>query len=903
MSEAERPDPDALLARLKREEIASARGKLKIFFGMSPGVGKTYAMLQAARQKQAEGCEVVVGIVETHGRKETEALLEGMPIMPRAQIEYRGTKLEEMDLDAILTWHPELAVIDELAHTNAPGSRHPKRYQDVLELLDAGINVYTTLNVQHVGSRSDTVRQITGAPVSETVPDSVLDLADQIVLLDLTPDQLLSRLAEGKVYLGERAEWAAKNFFRESNLTALREMALRLVAEHVDRDLREIMAEQRIPGPWKSADRLLVAVSASPYSERLIRYTRRLASSMEASWIVANIEGPRSLSQDEQTRLTRYIALARQLGAEVITTPGRDVAEALLRVARQNNVTQIIMGKPLGTPWFSSLKPDLLRWLMRNSGNIDIHMIPSEEGAQPRRESFEERLARTPWQDFGIALGIAAGVTGFSLLIANFIDYRAIALFYLFAVVIAGMRLRRWPTFFLAALSALLWNFLFIPPRFTFYISKFEDFMMFGAYFVIAVVIGHLATQLHEREQAERRREERATALYRLTRALAASRDLNQALPKVFQLIRDFFQADAAVWLRDENGLTQHPASTFVPSRKDESVAMWAFQKKQAAGKSTDTLPDSDCLHIPLVTGDRAEGVLSVQLKMLPTLEQRELLDAFGAQLAVFVNKERALQESREAQVARESQTLQKVLFDSVSHELKTPLAAISAALQQPRPNSAELQQAARRLTHTVDNLLDATRLESGLLQPVREWCDPGELVREAVAASGLKEGDVQINIAKNLPAVSVDSGLIQQALNALLSNAMSYGKSDRSIEVNAVRDDSTLVISVADRGAGLEPGQETKVFQKFYRGSRTRPGGIGLGLSIARQLVEANGGQIVAQNRHGGGAVFSMRLPISEAMRLPGADSVPTDVSPRETIEAEASAIRAAAGHVSSAK
>src|SRR6266436_5622144 len=552
MTEAERPDPDALLAQMKREEAKSTRGKLKILFGMSPGVGKTYAMLQAARQKQAEGCEVVIGIVESHGRKETEALLEGMPIMPRTQIEYRVTKLEEMDLDAILTWHPGLAVVDELAHTNAPGSRHPKRYQDVLELLDAGINVFTSPNVQNVGSRSDTVRQITGAPVSETVPDSVLDLADQIVLLDLTPDQLLSRLAEGKVYLGERAEWAAKNFFRESNLTALREMALRVVAEHVDRDLREIMSEQKIPGPWKSGDRLLVAVSASPYSERLIRYTRRLASSMEASWIVANIEGPRPLSQEEQTRLTRYIALARQLGAEVISTPGRDVAETLLRVARENNVTQIVIGKPLGTRWFAFWKRDLLHWLMRHSGNIDIHMIPSEEGAQPRRESLEERLACMPWQEFGIALGIAAGVTGFSL--------------------------------------------------------------MFGAYFVIAVVIGHLATQLHEREQAERRREERAMALYRLTRELAASRDLSQALPKVLQLIRDFFRADAAVWLRDENGLTQHPASTFTPSRKDESVAIWAFQKKQAAGKSTDTLPDSECLHIPLVAGDRAEGVLSVRL-------------------------------------------------------------------------------------------------------------------------------------------------------------------------------------------------------------------------------------------------------------------------------------------------
>jgi two-component system, OmpR family, sensor histidine kinase KdpD len=903
MNDPERPDPDALLAQMKREEAKSTRGKLKIFFGMSPGVGKTYAMLQAARQKQVEGCEVVVGIVETHGRKETDALLEGMPIMPRLQIEYRGTTLTEMDLDAILTWHPGLAIVDELAHTNAPGSRHPKRYQDVLELLDAGINVYTTLNVQHVGSRSDTVRQITGAPVSETVPDSVLDLADEIVLVDLTPEQLLVRMAEGKVYLGERAEWAATNFFRESNLTALREMALRLVAEHVDRDLRDIMSEQRIPGPWKSADRLLVAVSASPYSERLIRYTRRLASSMEASWMVANIEGPQPLSQEEQSRLTRYLALARQLGAEVISTPGRDIAETLLRVARENNVTQIVIGKPLGTRWFSFWKRDPLRWLMRHSGNIDIHMIPSEEGAQPKRETIEERLAHAPWSEFGVALAIAAIVTAISLSIFAYTGYYAVALFYLLAVVLAGMRLRRWPTLFLAALSAMLWNFLYVPPRFTFHIEQFQDFMMFGAYFVVAIVIGHLATQLREREQAERRREERATALYRLTRTLAASRDLNQALPKVLQLIRDFFQADAAVWLRDENGLTQYPASTFVPSKKDESVAVWAFQRKQAAGRSTDTLPDAECLHIPLVTGDRAEGVLSVRLKTSPTLEQRELLDAFAAQLALFLNKERALEESRAAQISKQSQKLQKALFDSVSHELKTPLAAMTAALQQPQPDCTELQKAARRLTYTVDNLLDATRLESGLLQLVREWCDPGELVREAVAGFGVKESDVQISIAKNLPAVSVDSGLIQQALDALLSNAIIYGKSDHPIEVTVARDDSTLVISVADGGPGLGTGEDTKVFQKFYRGPRSRTGGLGLGLSIARQLVEAHGGQIVAQNREGGGAVFSIRLPIGEAMRLPDTEFVATGLSPRKTVEAEGPRTTGAAAGVSPPK
>jgi two-component system sensor histidine kinase KdpD len=501
-------------------------------------------------------------------------------------------------------------------------------------------------------------------------------------------------------------------------------------------------------------------------------------------------------------------------------------------------------------------------------------MIPAEESAAPRRETIEEQLARAPWRDFGIALAIAGGVTALCLAIFDYTGYWAVALFYLLAVVLAATRLSRWPTLFLAGLSALLWDFLFIPPRFTFYITHFHDFMMFGAYFIIALVIGHLATQLREREQAERRREERATALYRFTRALAASRDLDQALPKVFALIKESFQADAAVWLRDENGLSRHWASTFMPSSKDESVAVWAFQKKQTAGRSTDTLPDAESLHVPLVTGDRAEGVLTVRLSGTPTLEQRELLDAFAAQLALFLNKERALEESRAAQISQQSQKLQKALFDSVSHELKTPLAAMSVALQSRRPSEhpdrAELQQAVQRLTRTVDHLLDATRLESGLLQPVLEWCEPAELVRETVASSGLNDNAVRINIDNGLPAISVDARLIQQALNALLSNATAHGGSNKPIEVNARRDGAMLIISVADRGPGLAPGEENKVFEKFYRGPRTRPGGIGLGLSIARQLVEAHGGQIVAQNREGGGARFSIRLPIGEPMRLP---------------------------------
>ncbi len=866
-----RPDPDALLASIKKEGEAAKRGRLKIFFGMCPGVGKTCAMLQAARQKVAEGVEVVVGIIETHGRKETEALLEGMPIVPRAKLEYRGATLDEMDLDAILLWHPGLAVVDELAHTNAPGSRHPKRYQDVLELLDAGIDVFTTVNVQHVESRNDTVRQITGVTVRETFPDSILDLADEIVLVDLTPEQLRARLAEGKVYFGERAAAAADNFFREGNLTALREMSLRLVAEHVDRDLREIMQSQRIAGPWKSGDRLLVAVSASPFSETLIRYARRLAATMEASWIAVNIDTPRDLDEAEQTRLTRYLALARQLGAEVVSAPGVHVGETLLRLARQHNVTQIILGKPLDVAWSRLVRGNSpTDWLIRHSGDIDIHLIRSDGDADAPQPSVIGVSAPMDRREYWIAAGLVAAVSGFNLAVFRFTGYWAIALIYLLAVVLAATRLRRRPTLLLATLSALLWDYLFIPPRFTFYIKEVHDFMMFATYFVVALVVGHLTTRLREREQSERKREMRATALYRLTRELAASENLDAALRITLSLLRETFAAEAAVMLRDASGISPHPGGTFALSAKEEGVAAWAFQKKQPAGRFTDTLPDAEALHLPLLAAGRAEGVLAVKLSGPLTMDQRELLDAFAAQLAVFVEKERALQSSREAMLAAQSEKLQKTLFDSVSHELKTPLAAMSATLEQSQPDHAELREAVGRLTKTVNHLLDATRLESGLLRPAPEWCDPGELVRETVQQAAIENRDLRVSVPSDLPPISVDARLLQQALLTLISNAATYGSPGTPIEVSVARDGSFLIIYVADRGPGLPPGGEEKVFEKFYRGPGAPAGGLGLGLSIARRLVEAHGGKLTARNRAEGGARFSIRLPLGEPMQLP---------------------------------
>ncbi len=882
MADETRPDPDALLKSIREEAEAARRGRLKIFFGMCPGVGKTFAMLLAARQELEKGVEVVAGIVETHGRKETAALLEGIPIVPRLQVVYRGTTLEEMDLDALLVWHPRLVLVDELAHTNAPGSRHPKRYQDVLELLDAGIDVFTTVNVQHIESRKDTVAQITGVQVRETVPDSLLDLAEDITLIDLTPDQLRDRLSEGKVYMGDRAANAADNFFRESNLMALREMALRLTAEHVDRDLREFKQGLVVGEPWKAGDRLLVAVSASPSSEMLIRWARRAAASMEASWIAVHVETPRQLTPLDEVRLGLNLALARQLGAEVQMVEGTDAGEAILRVARAHNVTQIIVGKPGPRTFASWFKRSPVDWLVRHSGDIDVHMV---RAVAPRGPVPNAPPAPRPWKQYGTALGIVAAVTLAGLAMEPATGYWAIALVYLLTLIISALRLRRGPTLTLATVSALLWDYLFIPPRFTFFIREAPDVLMFAMYFVVALVIGHLTSRLHEREEAERRGEERATALYRLSRALAATREPSEALAVVVKQIRETFGADACLLVRDEEGRFSgeaHPASTLTLSPKEESVAVWAFQHRQPAGRFTDTLPDSEALHLPLLTGGNAEGVLAVRFPdgTPLTMHRRELLEAFAAQIAVTVEKDRLAQISRKAQIAAQSDRLQRALFDTISHELKTPLAALTAALEQPEgaPPSHEIRPAVKRLTQVVNNLLDMTRLDSGMMEPKLEWADPGELVMEALerVEEQTRSRDVTLQIPPDLPPLHIDPALVRQALTLVLSNATQYTPPGAGIEVSAALDAGRLKLVVADHGQGIKPGDEERIFQKFYRGEGAPSGGTGLGLSIARRLVEANQGTLTAHNRPGGGAVFTLDLPAGELPSLPEEKTLP---------------------------
>jgi two-component system, OmpR family, sensor histidine kinase KdpD len=840
---------------------------------MCPGVGKTYAMLQAARRKIAEGVEVVVGIVETHGRAETQALLEGMPIVPRMKVERRGAVLEEMDFEAIMLWHPRLVLVDELAHTNAPGSRHPKRYQDVLELLDAGVDVFTTLNVQHVESRMDAVRQFTGVTVRETVPDSMLDMANEIELVDLTPEQLRQRLSEGKVYLGDRAAVAGNHFFREENLTALREMVLRLTAEHVDRRLRTLQPVQQRQ-PIRSGDRLLVAVSASPHSAELVRWTRRYAASLEAPWIAVAVETSEPLGPEDEKRRSANLALARQLGAEVVLTSGIHVGKALLRAAEEHGATQLVLGKPEGPPWhWLWLHRSPVTWLIQHSGSIDVQLVRTESRDEPLpRQSRQAPPVQL--RQYGIALGITAIATLLSLLIRHVTGYWSVALIYLLTVTIAGVSLRRGPTLLLAALSAILWNFLFIPPVYTFYISQTHDVMMFIMFFVVALVIGHLTTRLRDRERLEHRRELRTTALYQLTRRLAAATSRDEAVREVLSQVKKLFGLNAAALLRDETGAfsgTTHRESTWMLPPKEEGVAAWSFQKKRPAGRTTDALPDSDGLHLPLLVADRVEGVLAVEMRPDTVLasEQRELLDAFASQLAIVAEIQRLAQAQHRAQIVAESERLQKTLFDCVSHELKTPIAAIRAALEQSEVNREEIQRANDRLRRTVDHLLDATRIESGMLKPAVEWCDPGELAREARDIAGVLDS-LLLDIAPDLPSIRVDPGLIMQALATLIDNAAVHGSSYEPSTLVVRRIGDAVRFEIADRGPGLEPGTEERIFEKFFRSSRSPAGGVGLGLSIARHLAEAHAGTLTAENRPAGGARFVLELPIGGELRLP---------------------------------
>ncbi|MCX6355361.1 MAG: sensor histidine kinase KdpD [Candidatus Aureabacteria bacterium] len=885
MSEKSRPSPDALLSAIKQEEMEQKRGKLTIFLGMSAGAGKTYAMLKVAHHRKADGIDVAIAVVESHGRAETEALCAGLSVIPLRPIEYHGITLREMDMDAVLLRKPQIVLVDELAHTNAPGSRHPKRYQDVLELLDAGIDVYTTLNVQHVESRVDVVRQITGVSIHETVPDSVLDRADKIQLVDLSPDELRERLAEGKVYLGEMAETAAAHFFREENLTALREITLRVTAEHVGQDLRDAMAVRQIEGPWKTNAKLMVAVGPSPFSEELIRWTRRTASALGAPWIAVYVEPAVSLNEGEKQRLVKTLSMARQLGAHVITTAGHDLVSALLRVGQEEQVTQIVVGKPPGHPVLEFLKGGSpVERLIRRSGDIDICVVRAEQREEGPRPSAWKTVKFKPWaMEIGIGALSVAAVTGACWLLRGITGYWAIALIYLTMVVFLGTQLRRATILLIATASALLWNFLFIPPLFTFRIGNFPDALMFIMYFIVALVIGQLTARLRLKEMVERKREQRTAALYRLAQGVVESTSLDEGLRRTMQEIQKALHAECAILLVEESGQLSdrpHPASNWQMSDKEKSLAVWALMHGHLAGRFTDTLPEADALHIPLQTTKNKVGVLSVHFGLRRTLalDERELLETFADQIAVMIERYWLIQQTGQARLMEESEKLYRTIFDCISHEIKTPLAVIQAATSElgslcdhlrevgkGRNFIKEIDTASQRLSGIVDNLLSMTRIESGRYRLEPAWCDVDEIISSARQQIGdaLAQHKVSVIIPEEMPSIKVDPGFLEQSLVNLLSNAALYSPEGSEIRVAAHMDDGHLVLRVIDEGLGLSPEMASRVFEKFYRGPNAPPGGVGLGLSIVRGLIQALGGEVTTENNPERGATFTLRIPV----------------------------------------
>lgn len=882
MAETQNHNPDALLADIKAEE-AAGQARLKIFLGMCPGVGKTYAMLTAGHQLLREDINVAIGVVETHGRSEVAGLLDGLPSVPLRCLTYQGIVLRELDLDAVIERRPQVVLVDELAHNNAPGSRHPKRYQDVLELLAAGISVYSTLNVQHVESRADVVRQITGVTVQETVPDSVLDRADEIQLIDLTPEELRQRLKEGKVYTGERAQLAAANFFQHRHLAALRELALRAVAEHSDQDMRQEMRARQIAGPWKSSERLLVAIGGKPGGESLIRWTRRMAGALDCPWMAAHVEGETEIDSNTKAQVTRQLTLARQLGGEVMVTSGDKVSRALLRLAGEHNVTQIIVGKPpLAGGWLEWLKARrFIAQLVRQSGPIDIYVVEPEKGAMAGTRSDPSKGTPFVPRDYALAGFAVAAVTGLSLLLEPITGYVAVALLYLLLVVMLGTRYSRGPVLAAAALSALLWNFLFIPPHFTFYIGKVHDAMMFAMFFVVALAMGHLTGRLRLSELAERRRERRTAALYELAHQAAFAPELDAGLGAAVKHIESIFAAKAALLLRlPDHTLAKeaHPISSFALTEKEQSVAAWAFSRRQPAGRFTDTLPDSEALHLPLQARTAVMGVLSILPRRdhVFDVSERELLDAFAVLIGLLLEKDHIAAAIKHAEILEASERLHRSLFDSVSHELKTPLAAVEtglAALEQPtlKPPSrelaiAEVKSALGRLNRVIDNLLDMSRIESGTLRAHLEWTDAEEVIESAIDLAGdhLAQHQVVVAGAAGLPMVKIDHALLEQALRNLLVNAAQCSPAGTTVTVGAVlRPERTLVIRVTDEGPGIAAADLSHVFEKFYRGGQARPGGTGLGLSIVDGFVRAQRGTVTVANRSGSGTEFEIRLPV----------------------------------------
>src|SRR5499426_252759 len=842
----QRPDPDALLTRVQEEEAQQTRGKLKIFFGATAGVGKTYAMLEAAQERRAEGIDVVAGWVDTHGRAETAALLEGLDVLPRRPVEYRGTTLNELDLDAALARHPALILVDELAHTNAPGTRHAKRWQDVEELLAAGIHVYTTLNVQHVESLNDVVAQITGVTVRETVPDSILERADELELIDLPPDDLLQRLQEGKVYVPEQARQALEHFFRKGNLIALRELALRRTADRVDEQMQVYRRTHAITETWPTTERLLVCISPSPLSRRLVRATRRMAARLRAEWLAVYVETPASLRlpDADRDRVVQTLRLAEQLGAETVTLSGYHISEELLTYARTRNVSKIVVGKPRRPRWKEIVFGSVVDELARNTDDIDVYVIGGEhDDSRPPALRLPERT--TPGAVYGWALAVVLGCTALDWLLFPAFEKANLVMVYLLGVTVVAMRGERLAALLTSVLSVAAFDFFFVSPRFSFAVTDLEYLVTFAVMLLVALVISTLTVRLRQQAEAARYRERRTAALYALSRELASTRDTDGLLRAAARHVHEVFESQVSLLLPDATGhLRQWDAGAdglssglgrqalFALDTKERAVAQWVYEHRQMAGLGTATLPSAEALYVPLLGTRGAVGVLGVRPaapRRLMAPEQLHFLETFANQTALGLERATLAGEAQQAQVQIATERLRNSLLSTVSHDLRTPLTAIAGAasglLEENAPLDAStrhelcqtIAEEANRLNRLVNNLLDMTRLEAGAVQVNKEWQPLEEVVGAALTRleTQLHDRPLTTHFPADLPLVPLDTVLIEQVLINLLDNALKYTPPGSPITLAADATPGAVTIEVADRGPGVSPGDEQRIFEK----------------------------------------------------------------------------------------
>ncbi|WP_047452027.1 sensor histidine kinase [Alistipes sp. ZOR0009] len=868
-----RPDPDELLTSLKLEEERSKRGKLKIFFGMCAGVGKTYSMLKSAAVEAEKGVDIVVGYVETHGRKETEALLNGFEIISRKNVLYKETSLPEMDIDAIIQRKPNTVLVDELAHTNAPGSRHNKRFQDVLEILDNGIDVYTTLNVQHLESRADTVAQITGIVIRETLPDEIFEKADEVELIDITTKELLIRLTEGKVYAEERSREALLNFFREGNITALREMSLRIVADRVDKQLRDYMQLKRIRGPWKSGLHLMVVIGPNQQSAKLIRWAKNLSYTMSASLMALYVETPRPLNDPQNEQLTKNINLARQLGAEVVTTSDNDLVKAILTVASKENITHIVVGKPRTRNLLSLLQlGSFVQRLIKNSGNIDVYVLGSDlqsDISYKRYIAFPSYTSK-PIQYFISALAVI--IPSFLMFhLSHAIGYQVVSLVMMFIVSLLATVFGIGPILLAAFLSTAIWDYFFIPPHFTLHIEKPEDALTCIMFFVIALINGVLTTRVRRQQKLTKDREERTNALFQLTKELSLATNLDEVLSISKKRIKKHFDVEPIFILQDGQGkLQEYNAFT----ENEYSVASWSYRYCKNAGHFTDTLPSSKHTFYPLYGATLKTGVVAIELAARLKGDKELFWDTFITQISNAIEREFLNKIARRAQLLNESDKLYNTLFNSISHEFRIPVATIMGAsdalMSQDYPQEiqkefyGEINKASERLNRLIENLLNMSRLESGRITPRFEWCEVNDLANEVVKnlQKELEEYNVEVVISPDTPMVKLDFGLTEQVLYNLVYNATQHTPKGSTIRLKFFFDNDTLTILVMDRGEGFKYPDIAHIFDKFYRGTDAKPGGMGLGLSIVKGFIEAQGGTVSAENRTNGGARFVIKMP-----------------------------------------